>query len=75
MTGTITHEKPAVATEAYFTASGKGLAPVLLGLANSSKHPVSVDIACHVKSFGVQPQKVENIVSVAGNGIKGHWEG
>jgi len=46
------------------------LAPMLLGLTNNSRHPVSTAIASHLKYSRIQPEKVEKVVSVAGGGIE-----
>ncbi|KFY62736.1 hypothetical protein V496_04425 [Pseudogymnoascus sp. VKM F-4515 (FW-2607)] len=72
-TGTLTQGLLAVEAEIYPTNQGDILGPMLLGLTNNSKHPVSTAIATHLKSSGVQPEKVESVVSVAGSGIEATW--
>jgi len=74
-TGTLTQGLPAVEVEIYPTKQGGILGPMLLGLTNNSKHPVSTAIATHLKSSGVQPEKVEKVVSIAGSGIEASWNG
>ncbi|CUS14361.1 unnamed protein product [Tuber aestivum] len=74
-TGTLTQGLLAVEAEIYPTKQGDILGPMLLGLTNSSKHPVSTAIATHLKSSGVQPEKVEKVVSIAGSGMEASWNG
>jgi heavy metal translocating P-type ATPase len=74
-TGTLTQGLLAVEAEIYPTKQGDILGPMLLGLTNNSKHPVSTSIATHLKSSGVQPEKVEKVVSTAGSGIEASWNG
>ncbi|KFZ01789.1 hypothetical protein V500_00619 [Pseudogymnoascus sp. VKM F-4518 (FW-2643)] len=74
-TGTLTQGLLAVEAEIYPTKQGHILGPMLLGLTNNSKHPVSAAIATHLKSSGVQPEKVESVVSIAGSGIEETWNG
>jgi Cd2+-exporting ATPase len=45
---------------------------MILGLASNSKHPVSVAIASHL---GVQPDEVNDVVTVIGSGIEATWKG
>ena len=74
-TGTLTQGLLAVEVEIYPTKQGDILGPMLLGLTNNSKHPVSTAIATHLKSSGFQPEKVESVVSIAGSGIEATWNG
>ena len=74
-TGTLTQGLLAVEAEIYPTGQGDVLAPVLLGLTNNSRHPVSTAIASHLKHAGIQLEKVEDVVSVAGSGIEATWKG
>ena len=75
-TGTLTQGRLSVTAEEYLTdASSSSLAPMILGLTTNSKHPVSTAIATHMKASEVQPSRVENVVSVAGNGIEATWNG
>jgi heavy metal translocating P-type ATPase len=74
-TGTLTHGKLSVVAEEYPAGKADWLAPMILGLTTHSKHPVSTAIAAHMKALEVQPSQVENVVSVAGNGIEATWNG
>jgi heavy metal translocating P-type ATPase len=74
-TGTLTQGKLSVEAGEYPTGRADSLAPMVLGLTTNSKHPVSTAIAAHIKALGVQPSKVENVVSVAGSGIEATWNG
>ncbi|MCJ1255323.1 hypothetical protein MMC24_003139 [Lignoscripta atroalba] len=74
-TGTLTQGSLTVEAEIYPTGQGDMLAPMLLGLTNNSKHPVSTAVASHLKASEVQPEKVEKVVSVAGSGIEATWKG
>ena len=74
-TGTLTQGLLAVEAEIYPTKQGDILGPMLLGLTNNSKHPVSTSIATHLRSSGVQPEKVEKVVSIAGSGMEARWNG
>ncbi|KFX99073.1 hypothetical protein V490_01972 [Pseudogymnoascus sp. VKM F-3557] len=74
-TGTLTQGLLAVEAEIYPTGQGDVLAPVLLGLTNNSRHPVSTAVASHLKHAGIQLENVENVVSVAGSGIEATWKG
>lgn len=74
-TGTLTQGKLSVKAGEYPTGKADSLAPMLLGLTTNSKHPVSTAIAAHIKALGFQPSKVENVVSVAGNGMEATWNG
>jgi Cd2+-exporting ATPase len=74
-TGTLTQGKLSVATEEYRTEASDSLAPMILGLTTNSKHPVSSAIAAHFKASEVQPSQVEAIVSTAGKGVEGVWNG
>lgn len=48
---------------------------MILGLTTNSKHPVSTAIAAHMVTLEIRPSQVENVVSVAGNGIEATWNG
>jgi Cu2+-exporting ATPase len=48
---------------------------MILGLTTHSKHPVSTAIAAHMKALQVKPSQMDNVVSVAGNGIEATWNG
>ncbi|KAF1808419.1 heavy metal translocatin [Eremomyces bilateralis CBS 781.70] len=48
---------------------------LLLGLIEGSKHPVSQAVATHLRSHGVLPAHIHNIVSVPGKGIEGEYQG
>lgn len=74
-TGTLTQGELSVAAQEYPTEASDRLAPLILGLTANSKHPVSTAIATYMKSLQVQPSKVENFVSLPGNGIEARWNG
>jgi Cd2+-exporting ATPase len=74
-TGTLTQGKLLVVVEEYLTAETDSLRRLILGVGKNSKHPVSTAITAHMKASGVQPLQVENVVSVAGSGIEGTWNG
>ncbi|KFY95584.1 hypothetical protein V500_02708 [Pseudogymnoascus sp. VKM F-4518 (FW-2643)] len=74
-TGTLTQGKLTVAAEEYVTEESDSLAQMILGLTTNSKHPVSTAIAAHMVTLEIRPSQVENVVSVAGNGIEATWNG
>ena len=74
-TGTLTQGKLTVVTGKHLVKKSDWLAPVILGLTTTSKHPVSRAIAAHIKTVGVQPSQVENVVAVPGSGIEATWNG
>lgn len=74
-TGTLTQGKLSVVAESYPTNQSDLLAPVIMGLAGNSKHPVSVSITAHIGATGVQPLAVKDIVSIPGSGIEATWNG
>jgi Cd2+-exporting ATPase len=74
-TGTLTQGELSVAAEEYIRERSDSLAPMMLGLTTNSKHPVSTAIAAHIRALEVQPSQVEDVVSVAGNGIEAKWNG
>ena len=74
-TGTLTQGKLSVVVEDYLTEGIDSLRGVILGLARNSKHPVSTALSTHMKTSGAQPSEVENVVSVAGSGIEGTYDG
>ena len=74
-TGTLTQGKLTVVTEKYSVRKPDWLAPVILGLTKTSKHPVSRAIATHIEAAGVQPLQVGNVVAVPGSGIEAIWDG
>jgi Cd2+-exporting ATPase len=74
-TGTLTQGKLSVEAEEYPTGQAGSLAPMILGLTTNSKHPVSTAITAHLKALDVQPSQVDNVVSIAGNGIEATWNG
>lgn len=74
-TGTLTQGLLQVDVELYPTQQGSVLGPILLGLTSNSKHPVSTALASHLRSTKIQPERIENIVSVPGSGIEATWKG
>ncbi|KAL8741882.1 MAG: hypothetical protein Q9190_005561 [Brigantiaea leucoxantha] len=73
-TGTLTQGKLFVESEEYLTKE-HDITGAILSLASSSKHPVSIAIATHLKPSNNQSCKLDNIVTVAGKGIKASWNG
>lgn len=74
-TGTLTQGKLTVVTEKYLVRKPDWLAPVILGLTKTSKHPVSRAITAHIEAAGVRPLQVGNVVAVPGSGIEAIWDG
>ncbi len=74
-TGTLTQGKLTVVTENILVRKPDWLAPVILGLTTTSKHPVSRAIAAHIEAVDVRPSQVSNIVTVPGSGIEARWNG
>lgn len=74
-TGTLTQGSLTVEAEIFLARPGEILAPMILGITSSSKHPVSVAIASHLKSSGVQPDEVKDVVTIIGSGIEATWKG
>ena len=74
-TGTLTQGKLTVVTVEYIVKKSDWLAPVILGLTTTSKHPVSRAIAAHIEAMGVQPSQLGNVVAVPGSGIEATWNG
>ncbi|KAH8674805.1 P-type ATPase-like protein [Tricladium varicosporioides] len=72
-TGTLTQGKLSVVAEEYPNGQSDLLLPIILGITTNSKHPVSTAIAAHLKNLQIQPSRVENVVSVPGNGIEATW--
>jgi heavy metal translocating P-type ATPase len=73
-TGTLTQGNLTVAREQYFNAS-PSTKSLLLGLIGSSKHPVSVAVANHLKSSSVTATSLSDPKSVVGRGIEGSFAG
>ena len=73
-TGTLTQGKLTIAREEYPSAfpSTKAL---LLGLIGSSKHPVSVAVATHLKTNGVTATPVSDPKNIVGKGVEGAFAG
>ena len=74
-TGTLTQGKLTVVTEKYLVRKPDWLAPLVLGLSATNKHPVSRAITRHIAAVDVQPSQVENVVAVPGSGIEATWDG
>lgn len=73
-TGTLTKARLTVARHEFLHPSPSSKA-LLLGLIHSSKHPVSMTIAAHLKAEGVIPTTVSSPKSVVGRGIVGTFAG
>jgi heavy metal translocating P-type ATPase len=73
-TGTLTQGKLTVAREEYLNAS-LSTKSLLLGLIGSSKHPVSVAVANHLRSNGVTATTLSDPKSVVGRGLEGSFAG
>lgn len=73
-TGTLTQGKFTIARAEYLRAS-LSTKSLLLGLIGSSKHPVSVAVANHLKTDGVAATTVSDPKSVVGRGIEGTFAG
>lgn len=73
-TGTLTQGKLDVAYEHYPNASPSTKA-LLLSLIGSSKHPVSLAVAAHLKEQGIRASTVSNFISVPGKGVEGTFAG
>jgi heavy metal translocating P-type ATPase len=73
-TGTLTQGKLTIAREEYPSASPSTKA-LLLGLIGSSKHPVSIAVAAHLKMEGVAASTVSDFKSVVGKGVEGTFAG
>lgn len=74
-TGTLTQGQLSVVAETYISESQTLTASLLFGLVADIKHPVSVAIAKHLLSQGVNPAAVEDVTSVIGKGIEGTLNG
>ena len=48
---------------------------VALGLAQSSRHPLSQGLTRSLIAAGVEPAKIDDLREVSGRGISGQWEG
>lgn len=68
-TGTLTDGNLSVASEQY--ADTDIAAPLLLGLLNDIKHPVSVAVATHLKSKGISATSVTDVKALPGKGVEG----
>ncbi|KAH7385552.1 E1-E2 ATPase-domain-containing protein [Phaeosphaeria sp. MPI-PUGE-AT-0046c] len=73
-TGTLTQGKLAVTSEDYPSAS-PSTKSLLLSLIGSSKHPVSIAVAQHLKSQGIRASTVSNFKSVPSKGVEGTFAG
>ncbi|KAI4599803.1 hypothetical protein KJ359_001539 [Pestalotiopsis sp. 9143b] len=71
-TGTLTQGKLAVVAQDLGTPSqGLPIESLLLGLVGSSKHPVSVAVATHLKSLSIRGAQINDIKSFPGKGVEG----
>jgi heavy metal translocating P-type ATPase len=73
-TGTLTQGKLTVAREQFLNTS-PSTKSLLLGLIGSSKHPVSVAVANHLKTNGVVATTLSDPRSVVSKGIEGTFAG
>jgi heavy metal translocating P-type ATPase len=74
-TGTLTQGNLSVVSKWYLESAAESLPNMILGLTTNSKHPVSTAITAFVKDQGVSPLHVDNVVSIAGNGIEATCNG
>jgi len=76
-TGTLTQGLLSVEIEEYPEGNASLPASTLLSLTKDNKHPVSAAITAHLKNSGIEPSDsgLEAIVSVAGKGVQGKWNG
>ncbi|TGO76824.1 hypothetical protein BELL_0135g00160 [Botrytis elliptica] len=72
-TGTLTQGQLTVERDLYPTGEGTTLGPMILGLTNSSKHPVSSAIATHLKSTVTKADELKKVTSIVGCGIEATW--
>ena len=73
-TGTLTKGRLCVETEEYFTNERDVFTSVILGLTVESKHPVSIAIANHLSVLGVQPLRMQDMVSIPGRGFEANQD-
>ena len=66
-TGTLTRGKLSVVVKDYVNVDK---IPLLLGLIESSRHPVSVSVAAHLKDAGVMASSVPEPRSLTGKGVE-----
>ena len=66
-TGTLTRGKLSVVMKDYVNVDK---IPLLLGLIESSRHPVSVSVAAHLKDAGVMASSVPEPKSLTGKGVE-----
>lgn len=71
-TGTITEGKPKVVKE-WWQEDDPELKSILLGIENSSEHPIADAIARHLKDY--RSCLVENVQSITGKGIMAAFKG
>ncbi|TGO83312.1 hypothetical protein BPOR_0666g00070 [Botrytis porri] len=72
-TGTLTQGLLTVERELYPIGEGTTLGPMILGLTSSSKHPVSLAIATHLKSTVTKADELNKVTSIVGCGIEATW--
>ncbi|KAK9447030.1 copper-translocating P-type ATPase [Limtongia smithiae] len=70
-TGTLTQGKLTVVAEDYLGNGRDVVLPLLLGLVNGIKHPVSAAVVAHLKAMGVQSAAVSGQTVVTGKGVSG----
>lgn len=71
-TGTLTLGEPRPAGLDALTPQGRAIA---LGLAQSSRHPLSRGLARALREAGVEPAAIETVSETAGDGMHGRFEG
>jgi Cd2+-exporting ATPase len=68
-TGTLTQGKLSVISEDYPKGGSKLVSAVILGATANSKHPVSIAIAKHLSTLGMEPSQLKDVLSVPGHGL------
>ncbi|KAI1334794.1 heavy metal translocatin [Xylariaceae sp. FL0016] len=71
-TGTLTEGKMSVVVEEYCSQDSQNIAPMILGLLNNIKHPVSIAVATYIREQGASPSEVADIKVHSGKGVEGY---
>ncbi|KAL3590114.1 hypothetical protein FPOAC2_12296 [Fusarium poae] len=71
-TGTLTQGKLSVVSKEFID---KPSLPLLLGLIENSRHPVSVAVARHLRDIGIQPSTAGETKSLTGKGLEATVQG
>jgi Cd2+-exporting ATPase len=76
-TGTLTEGKLSVVGEEYLNCEPEPVRAIILGIASTSKHPVSAAVASYIESntHEVEPAPVKGVTSVFGSGIEAMCNG